>query len=294
LDETVYHYTSAEGLRGIVTSGEIWLTNAAFVNDTTECRLFWEVAAPVLRRKPLSNPYVQELLDRGRHPKNDAYYIASFSRQANSLQQYRAYGSFCIGFDPCRMSSAGINLYECVYTEQAVKEWIQAKSRVSQWDECSDAVKGIAAYHLLFAAEMKYKSGHYSNEREVRTVSLSHHTWEYPNSPSMYEDDPPIHFRDHPVYRMPVPYVKSFISSARPIDDSPSREHSRTETASQMKRRKVDEETRTPRDLLPITEVWIGPMARQHEARLASEIVLRDKGYEHVVVKVADVPYRGV
>ncbi len=295
LAETIYHYTSPEAFRGIVTSGEIWLTNAAFVNDTTECKLFWESAAPLLREKQLPNRCLQDLLDKNRRPENDNYYIASFSKQVNSLQQYRAYGSLCIGFDPSRMSGAGFNLYECIYTEQAIKKWIRRKSAVPEWKECRDTnVKTAAAYHLLFAAEMKYKSKHYSDEREVRVVSLSHHTWVYPNSPSMYEDDPPIHFRDHPIYRMPVPYVKLFIPSTKVTDDSPDREPSRTETASQVKRRKLDEEGRIPRELLPITEVWIGPTARQREAKLACEIILRDRGYQEVTVKVADIPYRGV
>jgi len=48
------------------------------------------------------------------------------------------------------------------------------------------------------------------------------------------------------------------------------------------------------RELLPITEVWIGPMARQEEVTLASEIMLREKGYENVPVIASQIPYRGV
>ena len=32
----LYHYTDAAGLLGIVTHGELWASNAAFLNDTTE------------------------------------------------------------------------------------------------------------------------------------------------------------------------------------------------------------------------------------------------------------------
>ena len=34
-DGLIYHYTSAEDLRGIIDRGELWLSNTAFVNDTT-------------------------------------------------------------------------------------------------------------------------------------------------------------------------------------------------------------------------------------------------------------------
>jgi hypothetical protein len=293
LAETIYHYTSLEGFRGIVTSGEIWLTNAAFVNDTTECKLFWEIAARLFRRKRLPNRHVQELLDKGSRAENDTYYIASFSQEPNSLRQYRVYGSVCIGFDPRRMNGAGFNLYKCVYAERAIKRWIHEKSTVPEWDGSPDAVKEFAAKHLVFAAEKKHKSGHYHDEREVRVVSLSNYTCRWPNSPCMFEDDPPIHFRDHPVYRMPLPYVKFFISPGKTMDASPEQERTRVETTIQMRHRKLDEEDNMPRELLPITEVSIGPMARKDEAKLACEIMLQAKGYENVPVQVPDIPYRG-
>ncbi len=39
IDGTIYHYTTAEGLRGIIENYELWLTNASFVNDREECEL---------------------------------------------------------------------------------------------------------------------------------------------------------------------------------------------------------------------------------------------------------------
>jgi hypothetical protein len=41
-DEIIYHYTSAKGFQGIIESGEIWLTNTEFVNDTIECKALRE------------------------------------------------------------------------------------------------------------------------------------------------------------------------------------------------------------------------------------------------------------
>lgn len=38
IDDVIYHYTTDEGLRGIIENSELWLTNTAFVNDTTECK----------------------------------------------------------------------------------------------------------------------------------------------------------------------------------------------------------------------------------------------------------------
>ncbi len=38
----IWHYTDAQGFRGIIESNEIWMTNARFVNDKTELRASFE------------------------------------------------------------------------------------------------------------------------------------------------------------------------------------------------------------------------------------------------------------
>ena len=35
-DDTIYHYTSSEGIRGIIGKSELWLSNAIFFNYTAE------------------------------------------------------------------------------------------------------------------------------------------------------------------------------------------------------------------------------------------------------------------
>lgn len=65
------------------------------------------------------------------------------------------------------------------------------------------------------------------------------------------------------------------------------------ETETEMKERKLKEEAATQRELLPITEVIVGPMAHQEEARIACEILLRERGYKQVQATRSDIPYRG-
>jgi hypothetical protein len=62
----------------------------------------------------------------------------------------------------------------------------------------------------------------------------------------------------------------------------------------QMKERKLKEEAAKQRELLPITEVMVGPMAYQKEAKAACEILLSERGYEQVPVTESDIPYRGI
>jgi len=291
VDEVIYHYTSAEGLRGIIENSEIWLTNVAFVNDKTECKALQEEKA-LFKDKDFTNSFVRDMWNRfDRHPDdNFDTYIASFSRGPETLDQWRAYGNFRIGFNANKLMSPRSNVYQCVYIKNKIKNWILKKERLKEWqgNSLTDEYKRGAAYNLIYAASMKYKNSHFKNEREVRLISISHHTWKpFPNSPSMFKDDPPIHYRNHPVYKTPVPYIKFIIDKdeAQPIIVS--------ETEIEMKQRKLKEENIRKRDLLPIVEILVGPMLHQEEARISCKILLSDKGYENVKTNLSKIPYRG-
>jgi hypothetical protein len=296
--ETVYHYTSAEGFRGIVASSEIWLTNTAFVNDTTECRAFGSLGRDdVLGSGPFPNEHVEKKWEEfhKKTPYEDSiYYVASFSKAKDLLEQWRAYGSFCIGFEASKLVKTGFYLHDCVYSALEIKDWVRRKSCIEQWagDCLRDDHKEAAALDLLFAASVKYKSRYYEAEKEVRLVSVSNHDLRtYRDMLEMFETQPPIHFRDHHAHGLPVPYVRFFLADHMLENDRPDR--TARETPMAMRIRKLEREKKQPRGLLPITEVRIGPMMRQKEARIACEILLQAKGYENVAVNASDIPYRG-
>jgi hypothetical protein len=164
------------------------------------------------------------------------------------------------------------------------------KEKIDEWKGLTDSEeKTNAAYNLLYVASMKYKNKHFKSEKEVRLIATSHHNWIFQNTPEGYEDDLPIHFRRHPVYGFPVPYVKFFIEQ-----DSSDNTKRVKETEKQMKERKLKEESIKERKLLPITEVIVGPMAHQKEAKAACEILLAERGYKNVRVSVSSIPYRGI
>jgi len=165
-----------------------------------------------------------------------------------------------------------------------------AKERISEWDSISNEdYKRAAAWNLVYIASMMFKNKHFRMEKEIRLVATSPHNWGYLNSPEMHEDDLPIHFRPHRLYGFPVPYLKVFIER-----ESNNRPEGTKETETQMKERKLNQEATKPHELLPITEVIVGPMAYQKEARTACEILLSERGYKQVTPTVSDIPYRGI
>lgn len=290
VDGVIYHYTSAEGLRGIIENSEIWLTNTAFVNDTTECRALQEEVS-LFTDDNFINENVRDCWKHCLRSSDNSYnnYIASFSKTRASLDQYRAYGNFCLGFDANNLVSPNSNLYQCVYKKEEIKEWILEKEKVKEWEgkNLSNELKQGAAFSLISAASRKYKNDSFSNEEEIRLISVSNHTWgNFPYNSTMFSDEPPIHYRNHLTYKMPIPYVKYFIGSNKEIIWN--------ETYRESKERKLNYEKNTKRNLLPITEILIGPMLHQKEAEIACKILLRDMGYKDVKVDALDIPYRGL
>ena len=105
----LFHYTRADGLRGILEEKKLWLTNAAYVNDEQE------LTYPVLIARAVVRSFLErESKDRRRellaaidaslesHSLYKVWYIGSFTKEGNSLSQWRAYcstGGYSIGFE---------------------------------------------------------------------------------------------------------------------------------------------------------------------------------------------------
>ena len=140
----IYHYTSNEGLRGIIENSAIWLTNVAFVNDTTECRALQE-EKNLFNDNGFTNEYVKNRWKKFiRNPDTDYdTYIASFSSGKKSLDQWRAYGNFRIGFEANKLIKRHFNIYKCVYSKDEIKNWILEKEKVKEWagDSLNDEYK---------------------------------------------------------------------------------------------------------------------------------------------------------
>jgi hypothetical protein len=294
-NEVIYHYTSAEGLRGIIESNEIWLTNTAFVNDTEECRTL-QKSNNLFNDNDFNNSYIENHWNTfvKKPDESNNHYMASFSMKRDSLEQWRAYGNFCIGFNANNLVNLPFNLYKCVYSDQEIKDWILQKGKAAEWQGgfLDDNYKGAAAFHLIYVASRKHKSKYYKAEEEVRLIAVSNHTWGWLTKIGsiLFEKDPPIHFRNHPAHKVPIPYVKFFISSDEGKKDI--LDHAK-ETFIQMQEGKLTEEKNKKREKLPIKEILIGPMLNQTEAKVACEILLKAKGHEDVAVNVSEIPYRG-
>ncbi len=111
----LFHYTTADGLKGIVEQNELWATSAYFLNDSTEIIYGYRILKDALEEwitnnprpkeslssrlaRDLLNSFGRDLLDR-RVIK--PIYLACFCELDNLLSQWRAYGQsagYSLGF----------------------------------------------------------------------------------------------------------------------------------------------------------------------------------------------------
>jgi hypothetical protein len=108
----LYHYTSSAGLLGIFEKGEIWFTSLYHLNDPSEQRFCHEIAFRLLNKAARSGDdllraFVDELqaaLPAREYKIAFEPFVACFSKAADDLGQWRAYGDngrgFAIGFRP--------------------------------------------------------------------------------------------------------------------------------------------------------------------------------------------------
>lgn len=108
--DTVYHYTSLEGLIGIIENRSVWMTDYGYLNDRQELSYGISLLSDSLN-KMLENdiqPHVKDLLVEWKNKIKktpNRVCITSFSSDGDSLSQWRAYGPVAIGFPVKDLSS---------------------------------------------------------------------------------------------------------------------------------------------------------------------------------------------
>lgn len=121
----IYHYTSAEGLLGIL-NGEWWATEAHYLNDPTELSLGLDgfvsyvnqSELPESKRDCIINLVCKEYSSLYQSHQNREMFIISFSYQKDSplmWSEFPGYSGYCLGFDKqAIISSFNCGQYELV------------------------------------------------------------------------------------------------------------------------------------------------------------------------------------
>ena len=114
MPETLYHYTDAAGLLGIVTSGTVWATHSAYLNDASEFQYAVGLTKAVIEKATAdAKPDSWEALCRdasiewevesqysggSAQVPDEQHFVACFSKAGDGLSQWRGYGKSIGGY----------------------------------------------------------------------------------------------------------------------------------------------------------------------------------------------------
>jgi hypothetical protein len=203
----IYHYTTDVGLRGILESGKLWLTDIFALNDPSELRHGFSLATDVLDDKAKSGPDEYRLFANNfKEALNEGieisahYFVCSFSACGDDLSQWRAYADNGCGYalefntEPlekhfcqlARTSTSDGEAFPVTYDDnklaeihrQIIKEVLPITSLPRGKNLSHDALRmywsGLlakCAVHLLHPS-LYFKHKAYENEKEYRFLEL--------------------------------------------------------------------------------------------------------------------------
>lgn len=205
VDSPRYHYTNAAGLKGMLESEEIWLTNILHLNDPGEVGYGIALAIDELRsRIAEEDEGFQSLLGAAceyvsRSLAHAAFFVASFSADGDELNQWRAYGDngrgYALGIDAnlfhhrLMEETAGLFVAPVIYDESEARRRhrevadkfiaILRAGVESEWAQQLDVMRKFVqqAHHTLSIAcrlnSIAMKHPAYKYEQETRFILIT-------------------------------------------------------------------------------------------------------------------------
>ncbi|HUI56995.1 MAG TPA: DUF2971 domain-containing protein [Bryobacteraceae bacterium] len=193
----LHHYTSGQGLFGILNSGEVHCTNVLYMNDASEMDYGRGLTANLLEdaAERISEPVKRRLpaIRRGLEMPDFQYFVSCYCEKADLLSQWRAYGAqsagYCIGFaaeDLRKVLPEYAELVRVIYNPQEQEKALRRAFRhyVGTAERCCTAYPEHArleeALDRWAAATSNYlgrliarmKSPAFEEEREWRVIII--------------------------------------------------------------------------------------------------------------------------
>jgi hypothetical protein len=262
----LHHYTDIQGLQGIIEKKKIWATNAMFLNDSMEGKLYEKAYSLVYENAKKNAPtkeeeaFLKELPAATSLLNHGAFYVTCFSQRPNDLSQWRAYGGHSL---PIQLTFStrhlmpttdDSSLVRCEYDERkqrthvedafnpmisAVRGWPGTRSGWSEQDQLDQYAQFVRWLRPMF------KDASFHGEAEWRLV----HSYTY------HDEKAQVEFRSR--RSMLVPYIPQPINLQEGL-----------------------------------TSVLVGPTPHPEENNSAVRLLLAKSGFPHVKVDVTEIPFR--
>ena len=269
--KAIYHYTDLNGLQGILSNRDLWLTQSRYSNDDEESTHGLEIMGAALREAAATKSnqykaYLKHVEQIFKIPPSEGVYICSFCEKDNLLSQWRGYSAngngVSIGFNPKGFSyitgsdsppSGLVRLWKVFYNRDTqkslIRDALEFAYRERHHRPLTDVARQAAEAIRFFIPT--FKNQDFQEEQEIRLIFT-------PFASSTVKP----RFR---VSRgMLIPYY-----SLLELDTSPSK---------------------CP---LPIITVRMGPSSNKGLNFESTKMLLANAGFPNVSVDCSDTPYRG-
>ncbi len=197
--DRLYHYTNDDGLRGILKSGQLWLTDVFKLNDPSEVSHGFDIGVKALTSSvangtPQSKEFARVLeafYNRVGIQGSAKFFVCSFSWHEDDLCQWRAYADngrgYALEFDaaaldavvkgeahteafPITYADAGLDKLDCEIID-AYRRMIdidQIMQSAPSNDDAGELYTGLIVQ--LLRAALFFKHPAYENENEYRLL----------------------------------------------------------------------------------------------------------------------------
>jgi len=283
----IYHYTSDAGLRGILESGQLWLSDIFSMNDPSELRHGMSPAVEILKARARADRREQKLFADDFSNFSELsieatahYFVCSFSSDSEELGQWRAYADngrgYVLGFDGKELEDAFIGSST---TPNPTTRLLRSTFRVNYDDAELSKIHGklIDAMFDLISLPRGRKDLDSDSINEY-TRALSIYTSQYVLSTAI--------FFKHEAYRHESEFR---FQELHEVSGSPPDVKRRYRSHQMVKYREFDWRSRQPRAL---REIVVGPAADRDKALQFARDCLASFGYKHVTVRQSQIPYR--
>jgi hypothetical protein len=266
----ISHYTTLEGMKGIVESGCLWASNAAFLNDKVELSHALAASKQVIRKLSSDKAFekwelaLKEIFEKLTTSGIPDTYVACFCKSDDNLSQWRGYGGTTQGISltfsrsklAARLKKDGAEFHQVLYSHYSTAAKLKSalKNEVSDLADLDKIIGGsdeeennIDLYRRVSALLPRFKHLGFKDEKE----------WRFIIQREIAERDLCFRVSNNKI----VPYIK--VGSGG--------------------------EANSP---LPLTSVRIGPGADQELTMQSVRTFLSAKGYTDVDVDASEIPFR--
>lgn len=195
----IYHYTSSEGLLGILRDKTLWFTDTMALNDSSEGNYIWEILEECLKDNydEKFNTAIlaleKDAYEMDEETKGNfepcAYFICSFSENQDSLPMWNYYTKnvnsvgYNICFDRQYLTKIvkewdkkfNVTLCQVVYDKEKQKEWMKSALDLiyKYWKKHKKnfRLELLSCLQYLFArVRIVFKHPSFASEQEIRLV----------------------------------------------------------------------------------------------------------------------------